>query len=430
MHTDPRHIQFYRALEDRFRGSRETIRERLLVYTPFLEALKAFNNAPTALDIGCGRGEWLEILREQGFAAQGVDLDEPMLAACRERGLDVLCADAIQVLTERPDNSLTLISGFHLVEHLPFEHLQKLMAQAQRVLQPGGLLIVETPNPENTWVSCNTFYLDPTHHTPLPPLLLGFMTEHYGFARHIVMRLQESPQIRALETATLEQVFCSASPDYAVVAQKQAAPAQMHPADAPFGASYGLTPHTLFHRFQDKIDGHEDQISLLQAENHTLNARLTHIGQTHSQEMHNVHTALLATQHGLAHTQAALQAIYTSSSWKLTAPLRTLSLMVRWLIRGTLAWVLLRPGARPRRVLDSLIRRRAATLQPDTVAAAASRPVMAPVQAASTDSARPFMPTGTHSAAPESPAQPIPPDDYAIDPLAVQRIKARLNPPS
>ncbi|HET7400889.1 MAG TPA: class I SAM-dependent methyltransferase, partial [Usitatibacter sp.] len=218
---------FYRAFEDRFRGSREMIKARLRVYLPFVTPLAAEARPPTALDLGCGRGEWLEILAEAGVEARGIDLDEGMLAACREAGLAVETAEAISSLTALATESLDIVSGFHLAEHLPFADLQALVQQALRVLRPGGLLILETPNPENISVGATHFYLDPTHVRPLPPGLLAFLPAHYGFHRVKIVRLQEAPGMADNATPGLLNVLRDASGDFAVVAQKGGAAARL-----------------------------------------------------------------------------------------------------------------------------------------------------------------------------------------------------------
>ena len=245
---------FYRAFEDRHRGSRELIKSRLAAYLPFLVPLTAART-PSALDLGCGRGEWLELLGESGFAARGVDLDEGMLQACRERGLDVATEDALASLRAQPDASLSLVSAFHLVEHIPFESVQELIVEALRVLEPGGLLIMETPNPENLVVATSGFYMDPSHLRPLPPLLLEFVVEFGGFARHRVVRLQESPQLHSGAPLELMNVLNGASPDYSVVAQKAAELAVTGPFDTAFNATYGLDLATLAQRYQAQQDG-------------------------------------------------------------------------------------------------------------------------------------------------------------------------------
>lgn len=154
---------FYRAFEDKFRGAREVIKARLKVYLPFIKPLKDIYPDASAVDLGCGRGEWLELLAENGFSAQGVDLDDGMLAACRELGLRVQTGEAVAFLKSLPDQSQAVISGFHLAEHIPFDDLQALVEESLRVLRPAGVLILETPNPENIVVGTSSFYLDPTH---------------------------------------------------------------------------------------------------------------------------------------------------------------------------------------------------------------------------------------------------------------------------
>ena len=181
---------FYLAFEDQFRGSRELIKERLLQYLPDLDALKKRIPDATALDVGCGRGEWLEVLRGYNINASGVDMNSRMAEECRSLGLAVECGDAIAFLSNLPDNSLALVSGFHIVEHLELGQLLELIRQSHRVLKPGGIAIFETPNPEALKVSSYTFFFDPTHRNPLPPELLSFMGSHAGFTEVRAERFQ------------------------------------------------------------------------------------------------------------------------------------------------------------------------------------------------------------------------------------------------
>ena len=169
---------FYKAFEDRFRGSRQEVRQRLEVYLPFLEALRPFHRKFMVLDLGCGRGEWLQFLKELKFEAIGIDLDQEMANDCESLGLKVRCEHVLQALKSFRSKSLSLVTGFHIAEHLSFEELRQVVGEAHRALKAGGLLILETPNPENITVGSMNFYLDPTHQKPLPPKLLDFLPEY------------------------------------------------------------------------------------------------------------------------------------------------------------------------------------------------------------------------------------------------------------
>jgi SAM-dependent methyltransferase len=214
---------FYVALEDRFRGSRTEIKSRVAEYLPVLAEAKVVSTESPLLDLGCGRGEWLEVLRDNGLPGRGVDLNAISVADCRERGLDVAQADAISYLTSLADESLGAITSMHLVEHLPFQLLLELLAECRRTLKTGGLLIVETPNPSNVLVGSNTFYLDPTHRNPIPSALLRFVAESVGFENVSVMDLHPSDHqwsdIRSeMDQYLIQNLF--GAQDYAVVGHK------------------------------------------------------------------------------------------------------------------------------------------------------------------------------------------------------------------
>jgi len=204
------------------------------------------------LDLGCGRGEWLELMADEGFEAHGVDLDESMLAAHKAEGLSVTKADAMEYLQALHNDSVVLVSGFHIIEHIAFESLQKLVSEAFRVLRPGGLLILETPNPESLSVSTTEFYLDPTHRRPIPPKLLYFLADYNNFVRIKLLRLQESPLLYGSNGVNVTDIFFGVSPDYAIVAQKSAQKEQMSLFDKAFNEEYGLTVDDLALRYANK----------------------------------------------------------------------------------------------------------------------------------------------------------------------------------
>lgn len=268
---------FYRAFEDRHRGSREVIRARLEAYQSFITPLlKLYKPAP-AVDLGCGRGEWLELLRDGGFEPYGVDLDDGMLAACIELGLPVSQADAIEYLASLEDESQTIVSGFHIAEHIAFEDLDALVSHALRVLKPGGLLILETPNPENLVVGACNFYLDPNHIRPIPPALLYFLPGYHGFARARIVRLQEDTLLhQSGDNVDLISVLGGVSPDYAVVAQKTSDKETLTNFDAAFDALHGTDLSQLAGRYDQKLDR---MVSALDARLVTVEAQATGLGE-------------------------------------------------------------------------------------------------------------------------------------------------------
>lgn len=333
---------FYRAFEDRYRGPRALIFERLKVYLPFIAPLRTLYQPSTAIDLGCGRGEWLELLQQQGFEPHGVDLDTHMLAACRERGLSTTQGDAIAHLESLPENSLCIVSGFHIAEHITFDDLETLTLQALRVLKPGGLLILETPNPENLSVGSCNFYLDPTHQRPIPPRLLSFLVEHSGFARAKTVRLQESPELHERSDIRLLDVLSGVSPDYAIVAQKGAPREVLASFDPGFAAHYGLELGQLAERYDNQAFQRSSALGerIAQAEASvsalgpiaTLSERLQEEAPELARrraEAENLRSRLSELEENLEHWKthasaltAERDALRRSLSWRLTAPVR------------------------------------------------------------------------------------------------------------
>ena len=270
---------FYRAFEDKHRGSRALIKERQRVYLPLIQPLIALYPDAAALDLGCGRGEWLELLVETGFKAQGIDLDDGMLAECRARGLFVQTQDALTALQSLPANSQAVVSGFHFAEHIPFDVLQQVVQEALRVLKPAGLLILETPNPENVVVGTANFYLDPSHNRPLPPLLMAFLPEYYGFERVKVLRLQEPIQLDQARRVSIHDVLGGVSPDYAIVAQKPAPVETLQLVSQAFSREYGVTLAMLSGRYE------QDKDEALQILDRNFNQNLHHQIKTLDHEL-------------------------------------------------------------------------------------------------------------------------------------------------
>jgi O-antigen chain-terminating methyltransferase len=176
-----------------FRGERAEIKSRLVVYAPYVREAFAATGGAAALDLGCGRGEWLELMGEMKVPAKGIDWNRALVESCRERGLDAGQGEIPRILTTIPDESLSVVTAFHVLEHIAFPDLLEVIDQAVRILKPGGIAIFETPNPGNSFVSSNTFYLDPTHRHPIPSGLLAFVVEARGLCEPKVLPLSPYP---------------------------------------------------------------------------------------------------------------------------------------------------------------------------------------------------------------------------------------------
>lgn len=210
----------YFALEDTLRGTPEQVKETVQVYLP---VLCDAGMTTDILDVGCGRGEWLEVLRDNGFQARGIDTNRVVLQRCKELSLDVEEAEALTYLGSLPNDSLNAVTAFHFAEHLPLDALVRFLDEAGRTLKPGGLLILETPNPENLLVGSCNFYLDPTHKNPIPIPTLKLLVEARGFRCQEVMKLHPvaAAKIEVKDQLTSHLNHYLYGPmNYAVVARK------------------------------------------------------------------------------------------------------------------------------------------------------------------------------------------------------------------
>ena len=201
---------------DRFRGSEESVKQRQQLYA------ERFAGQSGVLDLGCGRGEMLDVLREAGISARGVDLHEESLALCASKGLEVEKADLFQYLDSLPDSSLGGVICAQVVEHLPPERLPDLVRLIHAKLRRNALVAIETPNPECLAIFATHFFVDPTHQRPVPAPLLTFYLEEAGFGAIEIARLSPAvdsmPSLARLPTDVRNDFFGSL--DYAAFARK------------------------------------------------------------------------------------------------------------------------------------------------------------------------------------------------------------------
>jgi 2-polyprenyl-3-methyl-5-hydroxy-6-metoxy-1,4-benzoquinol methylase len=188
-HADTVSVDFdYARFSERFRGSEESVRERQRFYVPY------FRDCRSVLDIGCGRGEFLELMRDAGVNARGVDLDPESVALCRSKGLEAEAADVFDLLSREPNGTFDGIFAGQVVEHMKPAEVPALVRLCGSKLRAGGVLALETPNPECLAIFATHFYLDPTHQRPIPPSLLVFYFEEYGFGGIEVHRLSPAAE--------------------------------------------------------------------------------------------------------------------------------------------------------------------------------------------------------------------------------------------
>lgn len=178
---------FYAAFSERFRGPYAVIKERLRVHARTVR--EAGEPLGRLLDLGVGRGEWMELAAEAGWQCTGIDTNPTIVAGTRARGFDVIQVDALEYIRGLGAASIGVVTAFHIIEHLPPEAQLQLFLDAFRILKPGGLLLVEWPNAEHPRVAEYDFWVDPTHRTLLPHELVSFMAEHVGFADLKLLRL-------------------------------------------------------------------------------------------------------------------------------------------------------------------------------------------------------------------------------------------------
>lgn len=209
--------------ENRFRGTPEDLAGR------YRELAQGFGGHGPVLDVGCGRGEMLQLLTELGIEARGVELDPELVEAARSRGLDVELGDGLSVLASLPEASLGGLVLIQVVEHLAPQDVADLVSLAYDKLRPGGRVVIETVNPQSLYVYARAFYVDPTHERPVHPAYLAFLFEHAGFPAVDLQWRSPPPESEVLvpvgdpvQDANVQRInqLLFAPQDYALVATR------------------------------------------------------------------------------------------------------------------------------------------------------------------------------------------------------------------
>jgi len=217
----------YAAFENRFRGTEEQVKKQLLKYIPY------FKKEGKVLDLGCGRGEFIEILTDSGIDAEGVDINEQMVDTCLEKGLSCQKGDLLERLNACEDGTLAGIFSSQVIEHLPPSYLKRMIELAYFKLSPSSYLVLETINPASVFSLVQIYYLDLSHEKPILPETLKFLLENSGFddveiqysaplEQEMLQNLPEADKISSLFNQNVDKLnnFLFAPANYAAIAQK------------------------------------------------------------------------------------------------------------------------------------------------------------------------------------------------------------------
>ena len=210
---------FYTEFENNFRGSREQIINVLSNYDGLIDYILNIDNDPSLLDIGSGRGEWVQKCQAKGFNSIGLELDPKMVDDCKKLNLNIKQGDALSLLNDFAEDSFSIVSAFHVIEHMNHENINELIIQSKRILKPDGLLILETPSIDNIMVSSKSFHIDPTHINPIHPDLLAFMSKRNGFEKLKYYFINGGP-LQNSEADSLTRIFNGVAQDLVLIASK------------------------------------------------------------------------------------------------------------------------------------------------------------------------------------------------------------------
>ena len=259
--------QLYFNFENRFRGDRNDVINSFKVYDGSIAYCQSKFNNLNALDIGCGRGEWIEKLSSSGFNCVGIEINESMVKHCMEYGFNILQGDALDILKSLPENKYSLISIFHVIEHLEKGYIDKIFAECKRLISPGGLFLIETPSIDNIIVSSKTFYLDSSHINKINPdnLLYSLQNSGFNFAKYYY--INSGPLFNA-HPQNLTRVLNGIAQDLCVIASISNIQNQCKPSE------YSLIEETLVQGLSTLAAATEFDQSLRVTEQRILNNEL------------------------------------------------------------------------------------------------------------------------------------------------------------
>ena len=295
---------FYARFEELHRGSHEELVGKFSKYDSLISYIVKENPRAQFIDLGCGSGEFLTYLSKFSISAIGVEKD-PSMASKMQKGLrNIELCDALTWLKKQNDSSVDFVSAIHVIEHLEFTYFYELVGEIRRILRENGVVLLETPNPDNILVATRNFYVDPTHLRPSTGELTEFVLRYHGFGFTCTWGVNESP--KKIKSPSLGDVLGGASPDQTIFATMRKTPVEKGLMEI-LQVKKGRTTKELCDLFEKRYM--HDYSKITEA-----------VKKTEAQIWENS----IAMERMKNSFERELSAIYNSRSWKITAPLRSL----------------------------------------------------------------------------------------------------------
>ena len=311
--------KFYLRFENLHRGDSKTLLDKFRVYEPIISLICCEGNNPKFLDIGCGNGEFLTFISSFGGDVVGVEKNSAYLTGKNNKIL-LEYSDALTWLKQQDDSSFDFVSAIHVIEHLEFSYLYEMVGEIKRVLKESGIILFETPNPDNVTVATKNFYTDPTHLRLIPSRLLSFVVEDHGFSVVHKWGVNESPHIE--KSTNIYDVIGGASPDYTMfgLVNENAFGGKLEDL---LRSPKGRSTKEMCDFFEAR---YQNDYSIISKELKKINDKIFEQNCYYRDQIFEVSNEIIRLRHSF---ESELSSIYKSKSWKITAPLRFIANRLR-----------------------------------------------------------------------------------------------------
>ena len=311
--------KFYLRFEKLHRGDSKTLLNKFRVYEPVISLICCEANKPKFLDIGCGNGEFLRFVSTLGGDVIGIEKNS---AYSRKKNSKILFeySDALTWLKRQDDSSFDFVSAIHVIEHLEFSYLYEMVGEIKRVLKDSGIILFETPNPDNVTVATKNFYTDPTHLRLIPSRLLSFVVEEHGFSVVHKWGVNESPHIA--KSTNIYDVIGGASPDYTMfgLVNENAFGGKLEDL---LRSPKGRSTKEMCDFFEAR---YQNDYSIISKELKKIDNKIFEQNCHYRDQIFEVSKEIIRLRHSF---ESELSSIYKSRSWKITAPLRIVANRLR-----------------------------------------------------------------------------------------------------